>query len=408
MGPTEYGQLGIATASIDLFTTLAGLGLGITATKHIAELRVRDPERAGRIIGVSTIVAALAGVAFSLIFFALAPYLAAHTLAAPQLTVPLRVGTLTLFFASLNGAQTGALYGLEAFRAMAILQAVVGVLDLPFLLGGYFFGGLSGVLFGMAVSRFANWLVLRHALNLETQRYGIPRDFRGWKKEAAVLWHFSIPAALGGIMVLPVNWICSALLVNQPNGYAQMGAYNAANQWYTTLMLIPSVLGVGLLPIISERMGVRDGKTSGDILKTFILVNGALLFPCCMVMSLLSPLIMGIYGPAYRDAWPTLIVVLWTAAILGIQTPVGDVIVASGRMWVGLLMNTGWAAVYILATYLLLHRGSLGLASSRLIAYAIHATWTLAFAYKVIAKRRKEGPLTAPYGMDALCKTSAE
>jgi len=392
MGPVSYGELGIASASIDLFGVFAGLGLGLTATKYVAEFKLKEPARAGRIIAVTSVVAIVGSAAVSLVLFVLAPWLAAHTLAAPHLTIPLRIGSLALLFSAISGAQAGALYGLEAFRVTATLQAIVGVLDLPFMLGGYFVGGLNGVLWGMAASRATNWLLTLFALRAEALRHGIADIFGEWKRELAIVWKFSIPAALAGIMVIPVNWICSALLVNQARGYAEMGAYNAANQWYATLMFIPSVLGIGLLPIVSERMGARDGKSSGGILKTIIKVNGAILMPCAVGMSLLSPWIMRIYGAGYRDAWPTLIAVLWTAAILGVLNPVGDVIAASGRMWIGLLMNAGWATVYILSTLLLVHRGSLGLASSRLIAYAIHATWTLVFAAKIIRGARTEMP----------------
>src|SRR6266849_2194613 len=93
MGPTNYGELGIASTSIDLFGLLAGLGLGMTATKYVAELRTKDPARAGRIIAISTVVAGVGGSAFAIALFIFAPWLAAHTLAAPQLTVPLRIGT---------------------------------------------------------------------------------------------------------------------------------------------------------------------------------------------------------------------------------------------------------------------------------------------------------------------------
>jgi len=99
---------------------------------------------------------------------------------------------------------------------------------------------------------------------------------------------------------------------------------------------------------------------------------------------------MKVYGAGYRDGWPTLIAVVWTAAILAVSTPVGDVITASGRMWLGLLMNSGWAVVFISSTYLLVHLGSLGLASSRLIAYAVHAVWTMGFAYMIIRERTKQ------------------
>jgi O-antigen/teichoic acid export membrane protein len=106
-------------------------------------------------------------------------------------------------------------------------------------------------------------------------------------------------------------------------------------------------------------------------------------------MSLFSVFIMRVYGADYRDAWPTLIAVVWTAAVLGVLAPVGDVIAASGRMWLGLVMNAGWAAIYIISTLLLVRWGSLGLASSRLIAYTFHAIWTLVFAQFLIRSHDK-------------------
>jgi len=55
-------------------------------------------------------------------------------------------------------------------------------------------------------------------------------------------------------------------------------------------------------------------------------------------------------------------------------------------------MNAGWTAVYIVSTALLVRWGSLGLASSRLLAYVVHAIWTLAFAYYVLQRLRNLPP----------------
>src|SRR5260370_33113757 len=164
MGPTKFGELGIISGSIDLFGVFAGFGLGLTATKYIAEFRTRDPLRAGRILSVSSVVAAVGGAVFAIILYVVAPYLAAHTLSAPHLSVPLRIGALALFFSSMNGAQMGALYGFEAFQATAKLQAILGLVDLPFMLGGYSLGGLNGVTGGMVCSTFVGWMLSVAAL----------------------------------------------------------------------------------------------------------------------------------------------------------------------------------------------------------------------------------------------------
>jgi len=190
-------------------------------------------------------------------------------------------------------------------------------------------------------------------------------------------------------MVFPINWICAAILVNHPKGYVDMGIYSAANQWYGALLTLPTILGGALLPVLSDRFSHGDKVASGKILSAMMKLNAATLLPIVAGMTLTSHWIMRMYGSNYSDAWATLTAVVWTAAIMGIIQPVGDVIAASGRMWVGFLMNTGWAFVYIVSTILLVSWGSLGLASSRLIAYAVHAVWTGIFAYYVIRPNRE-------------------
>jgi O-antigen/teichoic acid export membrane protein len=51
LGKTGYGELGMIQSTVGMFGVFAGFGLGLTATKHVAELRQSDPIRAGRILG---------------------------------------------------------------------------------------------------------------------------------------------------------------------------------------------------------------------------------------------------------------------------------------------------------------------------------------------------------------------
>ena len=98
----------------------AGLGLGLTATEYVAECRTRDPERAGRIVALGCTVAIASGGLLALV-------LSQRT---GQSLPQGRWGTRTwrgnceshapcCSLNALNGAQTGALSGFEAFRAIA-------------------------------------------------------------------------------------------------------------------------------------------------------------------------------------------------------------------------------------------------------------------------------------------------
>ena len=61
LGKVGFGELGMINSTVGMFGVFAGLGLGLTATKYIAELRLRDPERAGRILGLSYLMAMVSG-----------------------------------------------------------------------------------------------------------------------------------------------------------------------------------------------------------------------------------------------------------------------------------------------------------------------------------------------------------
>jgi O-antigen/teichoic acid export membrane protein len=75
LGKVAFGEFGMVTGTVGAFGILAGLGLGLTATKYVAEHRSTDPVRAGRILGLSTQVAAVSGGTVALVLFLLAPWM---------------------------------------------------------------------------------------------------------------------------------------------------------------------------------------------------------------------------------------------------------------------------------------------------------------------------------------------
>ena len=386
LGKEVFGEYGIIRSTVNMFLIFAGFGLGLTATKYVAEFRDSDPVRAGRIIAISSLLAMVTGLLVAVGLLIFAPLLAEKTLNAPHLAGVLRIGGIILFINALNGAQTGALAGFEAFKTIAWVNLGVGLASFPLLVGGAYFGGLEGAVWALGLNMGINWLLNHIALRKEAKRFKVPFTFKGCIRECPILWQFSLPATLSGIMVGPANWVCHALLANQPDGYGHMGIFNATEQWYVMLLFLPSLFGRVLLPVLSEQLGNKNTKQSRRTLILVMKMNLFITAPLVVFASIASPYIMSLYGEGFGDGWPTLIVVLSTAGILTIQMPVGQIIAASGRMWIGFVMNAGWAMVFIISTLLLIDHGSLGLASARMISYIIHAIWTLGFAFLLLRK----------------------
>lgn len=381
LGKATYGELGIVQSTIGMFGTLAGFGMGTTAAKFVAEFRLTDPAKAGRIVVLSNVVSWGMGLSLGATLCFLAPWLAQHSLAAPELSPYIQFSALLLVLNAVSGAQTGVLSGFESFRNIAWVNTLTGLLNFPLVVGGAILGELSGAIWGMIVAQatgcLANMLIARS----EAARFGIPIvSWRQATAELPLLRRFALPATLGSLLINPIDWTCTAMLVRQPNGFEHVGAYSAANQWFGALLWLPYVLAQSVMPVLSERMGVNDAARSAKVLTTSITISAAVTVPFVVIGSLLSRQIMGAYGEAFAQDWPTLVVSLVTCAIVAVQMPAGNMIAASDRMWLGFGMNMLWAIVFVVMTWLCVQWGAIGLAAARLTAYAAQGIWACLFA----------------------------
>lgn len=273
-----YGELGTVQSTVGMFSVFAGLGMGLTATKHVAEFRLKDPARAGRIISLSNRIALWASILVGLGMFVSADWLAV-VVAAPHLSHVLRVASLVLFLSGINGAQTGALAGLEAFRTIAGLNLLTGLVSFPLVVGGTWWGGIEGSIWALGATTLVSCVASHFALRRELARAGIPRRERWQRTDLPLLWSFALPSGMAMLMVGPVNWACCAILMNQPGGSAEMGAFNAANQWFTALMFLPALLGQSVLPMMAEQLGTAGKRQSLLLLRLSMKVNALTAIP---------------------------------------------------------------------------------------------------------------------------------
>ena len=389
VGKVVYGELGIIQGTVGMLGTLAGFGMSTTTSKFVAELRGKDPRKAGRIIALSSLTSWGISLALAGLLIFLAPWLCQHTLAAPELTTYVRLSAPLLVLGGINGAQLGVLLGFEAFKSIARVNSVTGLMNFPLVVGGALLFGLPGIICGMVLAQAGGCLLNLRALRREAKHHGVAISFSSCLVELPIVWHFSVPAVLNELLISAVGWATATVLVRQPNGYSEMGAFSAANQWFNAALWLPMMIGGAALPVLSERIGAKDNPNSVKLLWMSVKINGAVVLPIVVLGCLTSPYIMMSYGPGFRSAWPTLAVVLMTAAVLSLEFPVGQFLSASSRMWLGFFSNVGWAAVFLASNALLMKRGSFGLASARLIAYFTHAIFIFAYVIVFMISRPK-------------------
>ena len=380
LGRARFGEYGMIQSTVGMFGIFAGLGLGVTATKYVAELRSRDPERAGRIIALGCAAAIVSGGLLALGLAACASLIAARTLDAPALESELRIASVLLFFNAFNGAQTGALAGLEAFRTIARINMARGFVTFPITACLVFLWRLPGAIWALAVAAAVTCFLSQLSLRQHCADLGIrPRFSCAWR-ERRVLWTFSTPAFLSGAMVGPVTWAANTILVHQPGGYAEMGVFSAASQWRAAVVFLPALLSQPLLSILSN-VGGTDRRSFGKLLRANILLAFAVSLSIAAPIVLCASWIMKAYGPDFSAGRPVLILLVVAAVISVTAGVVGQAIASMDKMWWGLTLNLVWAAVMLVAAILLVPRyGGLGLALAYLGSYAAHALTVTAYA----------------------------
>jgi O-antigen/teichoic acid export membrane protein len=381
LGEAGFGELGVIQGTVGVFGVFAGFGMGLTATKHVAEFRTSDPAKAGRIMGLSSAVAWLAGSILSGTLVFLAPWLAATTLNAPHLGHLLRIAAFLLVLGAVNGAQTGALCGLEAFGTIARVNLIVGILSLPLVISGAHLWKLEGAVVGLVVTQAASCVLMHFGLRRVMTRVGVSPSRTGCLKEWPVLAKFAVPAVLSGATVGPVNWICAALLVNQPNGYAEMGVFNAANQWRMAFLFLPAGLTEAAVPVMSERAVLGDAGPR-RILRHLLILNAALGVPTLIGLCVCSRSIMGAYGPAFRNSSRVFAILQVAAFIQLMQSPFVKFWTATNRMWENFATNILWAATVVVSSYLLVRRGAAGLALGQLLGFSVYGLLLLTFIWR--------------------------
>lgn len=389
LGRDQFGEYGIILSTVGMLGVFAGLGLGVTATKYVAEFRSLNPERAGRIIALSSAVAIASGGFLALCLLAYAAPLAAKTLNAPTLATELRIASVLLFFNALNGAQTGALSGFEAFRDIARINLVRGLVTFPVTVAAVLLWRLPGAIWALAVTAAVTCLLSQVALRRQCTALGIhARLWSGWI-ERRVLWTFSTPAFLSGALAGPAIWAANTMLVNQPGGYAEMGIFSAASQWRNAIGFIPAVLAQFALPILSSLNGERDASRYGRALRWNLILTAAAATAVAVPVALGAPLIMRLYGRGFQQGWLVLVLSAATAVISCINGVVGTAILSAGSVWTGFAFNGMWAAVLLACCYHFIPSHlALGLAGSLLGAYLAHTVWQAAYLQRRMANYR--------------------
>jgi O-antigen/teichoic acid export membrane protein len=380
LGREGYGKFGAVTSTTATVGLLAGLGLSLTATKYIAELRRPSPVRAKRILVLAERMTLGSGVIMAVVMGAFSGYLAKAVFAAPSLMRPLQVSAVTILFMCVSTLQTAVLAAFERFKESAKLAALRAVICLPGMIAGSYYGGVTGTALGLLAGTAATCLVGRGMVSRCLDAEGMSFQVSDIWREKAIFWSFSFPSLLGGILASGAAWGLNVILVRTSATFEGMAVLNASRQWLSALTFLPLAIGAGSIPVLSS---VAHTLIDKDAVRAALRVPNLLvrvsIWPVTLVLFFLSPEILKAYGSSYLDGLPTFLWMIGGMAVAYTAYGAGLVVQSRGLMWFGLTHQVVYAAVSLVVGYLLCRRaGPLGVAQGVAAGAIAVLLWMLA------------------------------
>ena len=389
LGLSDFGSFAIIKSTVYMMASVAGLGLGITATKHIAEMRNENNIRLGSILGICQSIAIVTGgiLAGALVLFA--PVIAKYGFNASELSGQLQIAAIYVFFVAINGYQIGALIGFESFERLAKINLIQSAI---LLLLTYFFTllwGISGAALSLGISAICNWWLNHKAINIELRKYQIVMRFDGFLREKDILKNFTMPAALGGIIAAIVVWGCNAVLVQQVDGLAQMAIFTAVYNFRSLVLFIPSLLTRVVSPIMCNLLGERQKPTYSRVFWLNITIS---LVSSCVVGGLLmatAPYFLVLFGKDFLSGVEVAVAIIIMSIIEVLANAFYQPLLSQGLLWREALVVVCRSAILFSATCLFVTRyGALGLAYAYILAHT--AALALYIYFVCIISRKQE------------------
>ena len=390
LGPEIFGAYNIVLSTLLTVSGLAQFATGYTATRYVAQYRSTDKDKVARILlflSRLSMLSGLLGMAFALVG---SNWVAVNIFDRSELADDLMLSAAYVLFSVMSGYLTGAIAGLEGYRSLAWISPIQGVLHIALCGIGAWVWGATGALVGLTLSSVSRWILLTWAMRREADKHQIPlRGTRG-HAEHDLLTRFAVPATLAGLSSVPALWISNVFLVQQDNGYKELGLYVAAFSLRSLVVIFPAIINNVASSLLNHELGTANEARYRKLFQINILITVVITAAGIAFLMLFGQWVLSLFGAGFRAGYSVLVMLLVSTAPETLQLAIYQVIQSRGHMWRSLygIALPRDVSLVALAYYLTPLHGSFGLALAYTLAWTIALFCTAAIVWNLRVNRR--------------------
>jgi len=333
LGPLGVGLFGAYCTILGPLATLAGMGIGASGVRQIAEAAgAGDQEKIARSLLTVRRASRISGLLGMLLMLALAYPLSLATFGNAGQVVPLCILSVTLFIGAVSGGLGAILQGLRRIRDMA-MQAIAGaVLGLPIVIPMMMLWGVDSIVPMMLVTAMMGLAITWWF----TRRVKVAAAQMSWREswmEARPMLKLGLVFVSTGLMGAGVAYLTRVIVIRKL-GLEASGLYSAA--WMLSSYYVGFILGAMGADFYPRLTGVNQNHAVVNRLVNEQTEVGLLMaLPGIIATLTLAPLVIMIF---YTTKFtPAVELLRWLSlGLMGrvISWPIGFIMLAKGaKRW---------------------------------------------------------------------------
>ncbi|OGI19107.1 MAG: hypothetical protein A3B68_07915 [Candidatus Melainabacteria bacterium RIFCSPHIGHO2_02_FULL_34_12] len=352
LGSNLLGIYTIILATLGLFNTLIASGLGLTASKMVAQYYIKEQDVAGKIIGLLLIALTVMICLGVCAYWCSISYISNVIYKMPELSGLLRLSLIWLILMCVNNFVELILAGMQSFKSLMIITSIMSMLNLPLILIALLMSNpqlLFGLVIASTISAMIQFFLLFFQVLAEIKKYAINISFNEIGALARpVLFDFGAPAYIGKLMEQPLSWVSILILTIFGGGPSSVGGLTIINNLRAWVLYLPALITVFFVPLFTDIYHTREIKIFRRVLELNQRLLWVITFPLITVIILMvHPLILLCFGQSYEKFWFSGVILLAGTILIPLNEVNDKAMVAMNKMWLSLLFRIIYLILFL-------------------------------------------------------------
>jgi len=202
---------------------------------------------------------------------------------------------------------------------------------------GPFVGALAdeavGAIAGFACAYLLRFITHGVAVRHAAAGLGIKTRISGTLSMPELFARFALPGSLTGLIGTGSIWFGSFLLVGQIDGPHYMGLFAAALNFRLLVLFLPIQIATIGVPMLTRHLAAGEHSRFATLLRAGTLITAAIAAGLALVLGLLAPQVLRIFGPGFTEAQTLARLLLAGAVAEAIAGAMYQALPSRGLMW---------------------------------------------------------------------------